>query len=328
MNKIKSILLVLFSIISLSIYATDDVKPEYKVRSLQLLSGDSILENYLLPSDVKSITFSKVPYYSVSIESANLPMGTNVVITPEKVLSGQTAELYAEETAVYKFSHWSVNGVKVSEENPYTITVEENVVYKPNFVEDLYASRENEAIDLDLPSGTKWASCNLGASSPLEYGASFLWGETEVKDYIDVSTYTFECNEEVLPLEADAAHVILGGAWRMPTAEDCQELIANVTITPGSVKQGGKTIRYLDLISKNNGASIKIPIVPVKTGGSYFNESTTTVAWYWTSSNITNNTNVRSMYCNWDYEGTMTIYNGHTQTWGGLPIRPVIKTEK
>ena len=56
------------------------------------------------------------------------------------------------------------------------------VVRKENYV---------EYVDLGLPSGTLWATCNLGASSPEEYGDYYAWGETEQKDYYDWDTYKF-----------------------------------------------------------------------------------------------------------------------------------------
>ena len=47
----------------------------------------------------------------------------------------------------------------------------------------------HEYVDLGLPSGTKWATCNVGADSPEEYGDYFAWAETEPKSYYEWSTY-------------------------------------------------------------------------------------------------------------------------------------------
>ena len=117
-----------------------------------------------------------------------------------------------------------------------------------------------EAIDLGLPSGMLWASFNLGASAPEEYGDHYAWGETEphywslnpltwnegketgynwetyqwcmgssrtftkyCRDY-DVGYQGFRDNKAILDLEDDAAHVALGGQWRMPTIEELHEL--------------------------------------------------------------------------------------------------------
>lgn len=114
-------------------------------------------------------------------------------------------------------------------------------------------SYDSRAVDLGLPSGTMWASCNVGADSPEEYGLFFAWGETvgygfDTYQSFDWSTYkwcngsettmTKYCtnsnygtvdNKTVLDLEDDAAHVNWGGNWRMPTFEEITELLNNTT---------------------------------------------------------------------------------------------------
>ena len=102
----------------------------------------------------------------------------------------------------------------------------------------------HEYVDLGLPSGLKWATCNVGADSPEKYGDYFAWGETKAKSCYDWSTYkwcngsnstltkyntnseygTDPDNKTVLEPEDDAAYVNLGGGWRMPTQGDWQEL--------------------------------------------------------------------------------------------------------
>jgi len=101
-------------------------------------------------------------------------------------------------------------------------------------------------VDLGLPSGTLWATCNVGASSPEDYGDYFAWGETAPKDYYNWSTYKwcngsyttltkyctrsdygyngFVDNKTELDPEDDAATVNWGPSWRMPTTEQQREL--------------------------------------------------------------------------------------------------------
>ncbi len=101
-------------------------------------------------------------------------------------------------------------------------------------------------VDLGLPSGTLWATCNVGASAPEDYGDYFAWGETAPKDYYDWSTYKwcngsydtmtkyctksyygnngFVDNKTELDPEDDAAHVNWSPSWRMPTTEQQREL--------------------------------------------------------------------------------------------------------
>ena len=79
-----------------------------------------------------------------------------------------------------------------------------------------------EAVDLGL--SVKWASFNLGASKPEEYGDYYAWGETEVKDEYTEENYSYHDNPKVLPPEKDVAQVKLGGKWRMPTTDEIEEL--------------------------------------------------------------------------------------------------------
>ena len=98
-------------------------------------------------------------------------------------------------------------------------------------------------VDLGLPSGTLWATCNLGANTPEGYGEYFAWGETTPKDYYDWSTYQYDSDEfgltkytgfdgltTLLPVD-DAATANWGTDWRMPTNEEWQELFQNTTNT-------------------------------------------------------------------------------------------------
>ena len=106
----------------------------------------------------------------------------------------------------------------------------------------------HEYVDLGL--SVKWATCNVGATKPEEYGDYFAWGETQLKSNYDWSTYKW-CNgsydthtkyntnsiygtvdnKTVLDLSDDAARANWGGSWRMPTTEEQQELIDNCTWT-------------------------------------------------------------------------------------------------
>lgn len=101
-----------------------------------------------------------------------------------------------------------------------------------------------QAVDLGLPSGLKWASCNVGADNPEEYGDNFAWGETETKTEYSIRTYV-HCNgtyntltkynynpdygvvDNIMVLESidDAATVNWGDNWRMPTYEEMKELL-------------------------------------------------------------------------------------------------------
>ena len=99
------------------------------------------------------------------------------------------------------------------------------------------------SVDLGLPSGLKWAACNVGASVPEEYGDYYGWGETELNASYDWPDYALcngtsasltkyntdsSCgvvdNKTVLDADDDVARFKLGGKWRMPTTDEWTEL--------------------------------------------------------------------------------------------------------
>ncbi len=101
-----------------------------------------------------------------------------------------------------------------------------------------------EYVDLGLPSGLKWATCNVGASSPEDYGDYFAWGETETKtEYTPDNSLTSGLTISELQSQGyidgsgnltpshDAATANWGGSWRMPTKEELEELYNECTWT-------------------------------------------------------------------------------------------------
>lgn len=94
-----------------------------------------------------------------------------------------------------------------------------------------------EAVDLGLTSGTKWATCNVGATAPEDYGGYYAWGETEEETDYSWANYAYavldadgelsECTEigsDIAGTAYDVAHVKWGGTWKMPTKAQLQEL--------------------------------------------------------------------------------------------------------
>ena len=85
-------------------------------------------------------------------------------------------------------------------------------------------------VDLGLPSGTKWATCNVGASTPTAYGNYYAWGETSTKSTYTEANYTYYTgNPTTLPSDKDAATANWGAGWRMPTMEEMHELLSICT---------------------------------------------------------------------------------------------------
>ena len=137
-----------------------------------------------------------------------------------------------------------------------------------------------EYVDLELPSGTLWATMNVGASKPSEYGLYFQWGDTKgyAKDQIgresgqkkfalDESDYKFGVYPNytkyttmgaTLDLEDDAAHANMGGEWHMPTPTQIRELINTANTTSTWTTQDGVNGR-LFTSKKDASKSIFIP---------------------------------------------------------------------
>ena len=121
----------------------------------------------------------------------------------------------------------------------------------PNFVVDseniypLYAKKDDvhnghAFVDLGLPSGLLWATCNVGANSPEQTGLYFAWGETtgytteqvnRGERKFNKTSYKAKKIKTDLTLEQDAVHAYMGGKWRIPTQVEFQELIDNCTAT-------------------------------------------------------------------------------------------------
>ena len=192
--------------------------------------------------------------------------------------------------------------------------------------------QNHEYVDLGL--SVKWATCNVGANSPEKYGDYFAWGEVESKDVYRWSTYKhgtdydeltkyctqssngkdgFTDNKTILDPEDDAAIVNWGGAWRMPTEEEFDELENNCIwtwITQNDVS-GYK-------VTAPNGNSIFLP------EAGYINDYGTLddAGWkgcYWSSSLDTIHPDqAHTAGFSWDYVGVGILSRRH-----GYSVRPV-----
>ena len=185
---------------------------------------------------------------------------------------GQTCTLTATANSGYTFTYWTENGEVVSANPTYTFTVTRDRTLVANFV----APGVSAYVDLGLPSGTLWATWNVGAASPEGYGDYFAWGETQQKNAYDWSTYQYcyghsntlikYCNNSqygyngytdnltmLLPGD-DAATTNWGDNWRMPTYEEWMELLNNTTST-------WTTLNGINgrLFTASNGASLFLP---------------------------------------------------------------------
>lgn len=189
-------------------------------------------------------------------------------------------------------------------------------------------AQAQDYVDLGLPSGTKWATCNLGASKPSDYGDYYAWGETEPKteyrwatykwmqtgqsDWKHITKYTVDDGKITLEAADDAATAKLGSPWRMPTLGEIKELLDNCTWT--WTTQDGKNGYE---VKGTNGNSIFLPAAGYR-HDSELNDAGS-LGYYWSTSlfaaiyNCASFLNFASYAHDWD----------DTSRYYGFPVRPV-----
>ena len=204
---------------------------------------------------------------------------------------------------------------------------------------------EHVYVDLGLPSGLLWATCNVGADNPEDYGDYFAWGETQPKSTYNWSTYQYSnggfynnwggfmpyltkyCTDSnygyngfidnlttLLP-EDDAATANWGGDWRMPTKEEWQELYQNTTHT--WTTQNGVNGR---LFTAANGNSLFLPAAGDRWVGGLYNAGSG--GYYWSSSLITDSpSNAWGLYFD---SGDTDVRNSYYRGYG-FSVRPVLE---
>lgn len=183
-----------------------------------------------------------------------------------------------------------------------------------------------ECVDLGLPSGILWASCNVGASNPEDYGYYFAWGETSTKETYDWTTYAWGSSANSftryggntgvsLYSSDDAAIARMGSFWRMPTSSEAQEILNNTAVTIETLN-GIIGARF----TGQNGNSIFFPAAGAKYQEEYYHEPGS-FGLFWTSTRVNNNTALaHTLYANITSE-TNGLGAG-SRMWG-VPIRGV-----
>jgi uncharacterized protein (TIGR02145 family) len=194
----------------------------------------------------------------------------------------------------------------------------------------------HEWVDLGLPSGTKWATCNVGANNPEDYGNYFAWGETTTKDvyiesnykyykgnsisyfltkYCNNSSYGYDGYTDTLTiLEAidDAATANWGSGWHMPTKEEMEELFRYCPWV-WTTKNRVNGIKF----TGTNGNSIFLPAAGNVSDHELFFDGTD--GYYWLPLVSTGNA-----HCGYSFffsEHSYDIYNESRII--GYPVRPV-----
>ena len=179
------------------------------------------------------------------------------------------------------------------------------LLLKPKQAQLGYSGSANghDYVDLGLPSGLLWATCNVGADNPEDYGDYFAWGETQPKEYYDWDTYQYAndtswqdpqltkyCTDanygyngftdnltNLLP-EDDAATANWGNGWRTPSKTQWDELLENTTNK--WTRQNGKKGRLFT--SKMNGQTLFLPAAGYRSRSSLYYAGSR--CYYWSSS--------------------------------------------
>lgn len=194
---------------------------------------------------------------------------------------GQQCTLTANHATGYTFVKWTENGNQVSTSASFTFTVTSNRTLVAQFNYNNVGG--HEYVDLGLPSGLLWATCNVGADTPEDYGNYYAWAETTTKTIYNWSTYQYcmgsdntltkycpssywgyngyEDNLWTLQAGDDAATANWSNGWRMPTVDEFQELCNNTTMT-WTTRNGVNGC----LFTAANGNSLFLPAAGYRSG--------------------------------------------------------------
>ena len=270
--------------------------------------------------------------YTISV-SAN-PSNGGTVTGGGTYNESQSCTVRAVPNNNYTFTNWTENGTQVSTDASYSFTVTSNRTLVANFT---FNGSDHNYVDLGLPSGTLWATCNIGANKPEDYGDYFAWGETTTKSTYNWSTYQYcngsnntltkYCNSysygyngftdnltTLLP-EDDAAIVNWDNEWRMPTKEEFQELYNNTTVT-WTTQNGVNGRRF----TASNGNSLFLPAAGYRYYSSLSYAGSSGV--YWSSSLTTEGpNNAWTLYFGSDTQDIYDVYGSNRDY--GHSVRPV-----
>lgn len=187
-----------------------------------------------------------------------------------------------EESDGTRFTdEFELAGLSPDTEYHYCAVIENNgQVIAEGETKSFRTTSESHPHAIDLGLSVKWASCNVGATRPEEYGGYYAWGETEEKSYYYWNTYRLGSDlDEVskyctdsyygtvdgrttLEPSDDVAHIKWGGSWRMPTLAEFEELYNNCT-SEWTTLNGVKGRKFT---SRINGNSIFLPAAGYRYG--------------------------------------------------------------
>ena len=230
--------------------------PELKVNveKLENISYNGSSEEVRIESNVPWEASVDVDWIEISPKSGESGVCTMTIVVGENVL---------EE---------SRDGVITLKNQEYSLTTEVIIQQQP-----LPTINGYEYVDLGLPSGLKWATCNVGASSPEEYGDYYAWGEVETKSEYTIDnskTYGKSMSDISGNSTYDVARAKWGGSWRLPTKKELEELESKCTWkwTTQNGMEGYK-------VTGPNGNSIFLPAAGCRDGSSLYGAGEYVFCW-------------------------------------------------
>ena len=285
---------------------------------------------------------NKPKTYTVTFD-ANGGVGT---MAPQTFTEGEAQALARNSftNGDYTFDGWNTfdSGIGINYRDEQIVTAVEDMTLYAQWVLLVPEKGElngHEWVDLGLPSGTKWATCNVGTNTPEGYGDYFAWGETSPKKIYYWHTYLHSrgdayCSflkynpsndpeygyagftDNLTTLEAcdDAATANWGEAWRIPTQDEMQELFDNCTSTWTNLNgvNGRK-------FTGPNGNSIFLPAAGYYYDVMLLNDGSD--GSYWTSSVYFYNPNYAWML---KFSSDNCLINHQRYRHNGQPVRPVL----
>ena len=262
--------------------------------------------------------------------------------TPQSIDGGKDFFIALPAGKYTRFTIINNQGLPCIFSNATGVTIEANVIQPLTFSSLTFANKGtldgHDWVQL-WEGGSIWATCNVGASSPEEYGGYYAWGETAEKDNYEWDTYkwcggtdrtlTKYCYTKtygtidkkiVLDLEDDAAYVNLSTNWRMPTSEEWEELVDNCTWTWTDDYNSTGVAGYIVTsdVTGYTDNSIFLPAAGTREGEDLAADAE--IGYYWSSSLLKSRSNCAYYLAFISDEMNVDSSNRYS----GLTVRPVL----
>ncbi len=278
----------IFTTLTLPFVSTKEIT---NITEMSATSGGDVLSDGNSPITARGVCWSTSPNPTIADSYTNDGMGTGTF----------TSEIIGlEQGTTYYVRAYATNA--------------EGTAYggEKDFMTDL----PHEAVDLGLPSGLKWATCNVGANFPEEYGNYYAWGEITTKESYTLSnctTWDLQIGDISGNAQYDAARANWGDTWRMPTKAEFDELI-NYCEWVWTTQQGNNGY----LVTGPNGNHIFLPAAGYRHEISLFKDGEQGYSW----SSTPDDSDTESAYLLHFHNGGYKQTSGSSRYFG-RSVRPV-----